>query len=164
MVNRKNDIWNRLPYWSSQAQPRGDCLVASLAWRFRWQHEWAAKKREKSLLPPQSPRGFSALACLYYFASPTKTAMLRRLIVWQIIKPLEFPVKSDTITQMYIDALIKGRQTTREVNVSGVFFFPLFPERKKKRPVAGYFFRKFVFFVDHRKICLFYFSMIRCSL
>ena len=30
-----------------------------------------------SLLPPQSPRGFSALARLYYLA--TKTAMLRRL-------------------------------------------------------------------------------------
>ena len=30
-----------------------------------------------SLLPPQSPSGFSALARLYYFARPTKTAMLR---------------------------------------------------------------------------------------
>ena len=40
--------------------------------------ERAAKPREKEqLLPPQSPRGFSALACLYYLA--TKTAMLRRL-------------------------------------------------------------------------------------
>ena len=28
---------------------------------------------------PQSPRGFSALARLYYLARPTKTAMLRRL-------------------------------------------------------------------------------------
>ena len=37
-----------------------------------------AKPREK-LLPPQSPRGFSALARLYYLALPTKTAMLRRL-------------------------------------------------------------------------------------
>ena len=33
----------------------------------------------KKLLPPQSPRGFSALARLYYLARPTKTAMLRRL-------------------------------------------------------------------------------------
>ena len=33
------------------------------------------------LLPPQSPRGFSALARLYYLARPTKTAMLRRLFV-----------------------------------------------------------------------------------
>ena len=31
------------------------------------------------VLPPQSPRGFSALARLYYLARPTKTAMLRRL-------------------------------------------------------------------------------------
>ena len=30
-------------------------------------------------IPPQSPRGFSALARLYYLARPTKTAMLRRL-------------------------------------------------------------------------------------
>ena len=29
---------------------------------------------------PQSPRGFSALAHLYYLAHPTKTAMLRMLI------------------------------------------------------------------------------------
>ena len=32
------------------------------------------------MLPPQSPRGFSALARLYYLAPPTKTAMLRRLL------------------------------------------------------------------------------------
>ena len=31
------------------------------------------------LLPPQSPRGFSALTRLHYLARPTKTAMLRRL-------------------------------------------------------------------------------------
>ena len=35
--------------------------------------------RKIKLLPPQSPRGFSALARLYYLARPTKTAMLRRL-------------------------------------------------------------------------------------
>ena len=34
---------------------------------------------KKSLLPPQSPSGFSALARLYYFARPTKTAMLRSI-------------------------------------------------------------------------------------
>ena len=33
----------------------------------------------KKLLPPQSPRGFSALARLYYLARPTKIAMLRKL-------------------------------------------------------------------------------------
>ena len=32
------------------------------------------------LLPPQSPRGFSALARLYYLVRPTKTAMPRRLL------------------------------------------------------------------------------------
>ena len=48
--------------------------------RARSARERAAKPREKEevfqLLPPQSPRGFSALARLYYLA--TKTAMLRR--------------------------------------------------------------------------------------
>ena len=38
-------------------------------------------RRFFKLLPPQSPRGFSALARLYYLARPTKTAMLRRLLV-----------------------------------------------------------------------------------
>ena len=34
----RDDCWNRLPYRSSQAQPRGDCLVvACVAWRFGWQ-------------------------------------------------------------------------------------------------------------------------------
>jgi len=41
------------------------------------ENEW--RSREKKLLPPQSPRGFSALARLYYLARPSKTAMLRRL-------------------------------------------------------------------------------------
>ena len=35
------------------------------------------------LSSPQSPRGFSALARLYYLARPTKTAMLRRLLKTQ---------------------------------------------------------------------------------
>ena len=34
---------------------------------------------KKSLLPPQSPSVSSALARLYYFARPTKTAMLRSI-------------------------------------------------------------------------------------
>ena len=37
-------------------------------------------RRFFKLLPPQSPRGLSALARLYYLACPTKTAMLRRLL------------------------------------------------------------------------------------
>ena len=38
-------------------------------------------------------------------------------------KPLEFPVKSDTITQMLTEILIRGRQRTREVKISGVVYF-----------------------------------------
>ena len=37
------------------------------------------EKNKNKLLPLQSPRGFSALARLYYLVRPTKTAMLRRL-------------------------------------------------------------------------------------
>ena len=51
------------------------------------------------LLPPQSPAAFSALAHLYYLARPTKTAILRRLILighhptkttidWIVVKPV----------------------------------------------------------------------------
>ena len=39
----------------------------------------SARERAEKLLPPQSLRGFSTLARLYYLARPTKTAMLRRL-------------------------------------------------------------------------------------
>ena len=68
--------------------------VACVAWRFcragrrsgvaakfaREARENERRSREKNkLLPPQSPRGFSALARLYYLVRPTKTAMLRRL-------------------------------------------------------------------------------------
>ena len=40
------------------------------------------------LLPPQSPRGFSALAHLYYLVRTTKTTMLRRLICFITSIPL----------------------------------------------------------------------------
>ena len=46
------------------------------------------------LLPPQSPRAFSALTRLNYLARPTKTAMLRRLCVWipaDIVLVTRFP-------------------------------------------------------------------------
>ena len=47
------------------------------------------RSREKNkLLPPQSPRGFSALARLYYLARPTKTAMLRRVFTSKATMPL----------------------------------------------------------------------------
>ena len=48
--------------------------------------------------PPQSPRGFSALAGLYYLARPTKTAMLRRLYT-------RYPKKC--FTQIYRDLYIR---------------------------------------------------------
>ena len=76
-------------------------LLACVAWRFcragrrarsgvaakfgREARENERRSREK-LLPPQSPRGFSALARLYYVARPTKTAMLRRLSEVHIVK------------------------------------------------------------------------------
>ena len=44
--------------------------------------KFAQSARERAAKPPQSPRGFSALAHLYYLARPTKTAMLRRLNFW----------------------------------------------------------------------------------
>ena len=43
------------------------------------ENERRSREKNKKLLPPQSPRGFSALARLYYLARPPKTAMLRRL-------------------------------------------------------------------------------------
>ena len=66
--------------------------VACVAWRFcRAGHrsgvaaKFAREARENERRSPeknknQSPRGFSALARLYYLARPTKTAMLRRLL------------------------------------------------------------------------------------
>ena len=50
--------------------------MAVLSSRAHWR-----RSREKNLLQPQSPRGFSALARLYYLARTTTTAMLRRLCV-----------------------------------------------------------------------------------
>ena len=45
------------------------------------ENERRSREKNKKLLPPQSPRGFSALARLYYLALPTKTVMLRRLAI-----------------------------------------------------------------------------------
>ena len=56
--------------------------------------------RKIKLLPPQSPRGFSALARLYYLARPTKTAMQRRLYA-------RYPKKC--FTQIYRDLYIWRR-------------------------------------------------------
>ena len=43
------------------------------------ENERRSREKNKKLFPLQSPRGFSALARLYYLVRPTKTAMLRRL-------------------------------------------------------------------------------------
>ena len=60
-----------------------DTEIACAAWRFcRAGRRSGVAERVAAkfkLLPPQSPRGFSALARLYYLVRPTKTAMLRRL-------------------------------------------------------------------------------------
>lgn len=67
--------------------------VACVAWQLRRAQYWVAKLQKPartsgeparkiiafSLLPPQSPRTVTALAHLYLFARPTKTAMPRRL-------------------------------------------------------------------------------------
>ena len=61
------------------------------------------------MLPPQSPRGFSALARLYYLARPAKTAMLRRLAQTQfffhidglqVFITMEVPKKYDSRANM----------------------------------------------------------------
>ena len=56
---------------------RSMAVLLSRAQERRSREIRARSARERA--PPQSPRGFSALARLYYLALPTKTAMLRRL-------------------------------------------------------------------------------------
>ena len=75
-------------------------LIACVAWRFcragrtsgvaakfvrevRENERLSREKNKNQVLPPQSLRGFCALACLYYLARPTTTAMLRRLCHWK---------------------------------------------------------------------------------
>ena len=53
--------------------------MAVLSSRAQERRSREIRARKIKLLPPQSPRGFSALARLYYLARPTKTATLRRL-------------------------------------------------------------------------------------
>ena len=50
----------------------------------------AARKIKTKLLPLQSPRGFSALARLYHLVRPTKTAMLRRLLIILLCVHVDF--------------------------------------------------------------------------
>ena len=55
---------------------RSMAVLSSRAQERRRHEKFAREARD----PPQSPRGFSALARLYYLVRPTKTAMLRRLM------------------------------------------------------------------------------------
>ena len=63
----------------------------------RAQERRSREKNKIKLLPPQSPRGFSVLARLYYLARPTKTAMLRRL---HLDKSARFQVGFDQTGQI----------------------------------------------------------------
>ena len=76
---------------SSSFSLRSMAVLSSRAQERRSHEKFAREARENErrsreknkkllkLLPLQSPRGFSALARLYYLVRPTKTAMLRRL-------------------------------------------------------------------------------------
>ena len=76
-VMRKGLLWRHLTSFSAVT------FIACVAWRFcragRTSGEAAGREIRARERAPQSPRGFSALARLYYLARPTKTAMLRRL-------------------------------------------------------------------------------------
>ena len=63
----------------------------------RAQERRSREKNKIKLLPPQSPRGFSVLARLYYLARPTKTAMVRRL---HLYKSARFQVGFDQTGQI----------------------------------------------------------------
>ena len=69
-------------------------VLACVVWRFC--RAGRTSGQAARLLPPQSPRGFSALARLYYLARPTKTAMLRRLWLSGLFSPLLFQTVSTT--------------------------------------------------------------------
>ena len=85
----------------------------------------------RKLLPPQSPRGFSALARLYYLVRPTKTAMLRRLMDEKIKTwTLRFPATDnpnmekalfDWPVVLQYDVKAKYRLISRKLFGHGVF-------------------------------------------
>ena len=60
----------------------------SMAVLSSWAHERRSRGQQNSRAP-QSPRGFYALARLYYLARPTKTATLRRLISFHLDWPID---------------------------------------------------------------------------
>ena len=91
-----NNKWTQLLPWLAQ-QAINFCKIKSVVFNYHYSGDQVAsslrsmavlsiraqerrsREKNKELLPPQSPRGLSALARLYYLARPTKTAMLRRL-------------------------------------------------------------------------------------
>ena len=85
-----DELYHRNVYhqYSSQAsrqsplaiQSNPALQIACVAWRF-----CRAGRRSGVAAPPQSARGFSALARLYYLTRPTKTAMLRRLLCRRLV-------------------------------------------------------------------------------
>ena len=71
--------WVACVAWRFCRAGRRSGVAAKFAREARENERRSREKNKNKLLPPQSPRGFSALARLYYLARPTKTAMLRRL-------------------------------------------------------------------------------------
>ena len=84
--------------WSLHGQHSSlrSMAVLSSARRARTSGEAARK-----LLPPKSPRGFSALARLYYLARPTKTAMLRRLFLKYFRFSWSSTINNRTVTKCF---------------------------------------------------------------
>ena len=77
------------------------------------------------MLLPQSPRGFSALARLYYLARSTKTAMLRRLQFRTKLLKKVFPIMSTFLRNKTISKTTPLRKENP---------FPQFNVASHKRP------------------------------
>ena len=96
-----------------------------IAWRFCRAGRTsggAARKIKTKLLPPQSPRGFYALARLYYLARLTKTVMLRRLVMarprtsrfkktWEV-----FLYTEDSLRRLYVE---RAKNTSAPLSQDG---------------------------------------------
>ena len=80
MINKISWLLGSVIFFKvSKGEKERDCLFPLPSLRSMAVLSSRVQERRNSLLPPQSPRGFSSLARLYYLARPTKTAMLRRL-------------------------------------------------------------------------------------
>ena len=75
-------------------------ILACVAWRFCRAGRRSGVAARK-LLPPKSPRSFSALARLYYLARPTKTAMLRRLFLKYFRFSWSSTINNRTVTKCF---------------------------------------------------------------